>query len=172
VNWDDAQAYVAWLSRKTGRCYRLPTEAEWEYAARAGTQTPSWRGASITSANANFNGRFGNAGDYRAKTVPVDEFEPNPWGLYQVHGNVWEWCQDLWATGYQGAPADGSARESVPATDRHWLLTALMQQKTPERVVRGGSWRSLATDMRSARRTGFPHNHRADSIGFRVACDL
>ena len=98
VNWDDAQAYVAWLSRKTGKTYRLLSEAEREYVTRAGTTTPFWCGPSISTSQANYDGNHtygsGSKGEYRQKTMPVDSFQPNPWGLYQVHGNVWEWTED------------------------------------------------------------------------------
>ncbi|MEO1277147.1 MAG: SUMF1/EgtB/PvdO family nonheme iron enzyme, partial [Pseudomonadota bacterium] len=99
VSWDDANAYCAWLSEQTGADYRLPSEAEWEYACRAGTETPFWWGREITPEQANYHGNFvyaggGAKGVYREKTEPVDAFEPNPWGLYQTHGNVLEWCQD------------------------------------------------------------------------------
>src|SRR5262249_30260931 len=95
VSWHGAQAYVAWLSRKTGQGYRLLTEAEWEYAARAGTTTPFWWGSAISADQANYDGSYvyrnGPKGEYRRQTVEVDSFRPNDWGLYQVHGNVWEW---------------------------------------------------------------------------------
>jgi len=98
VSWDDAHAYMKWLSAKTGHEYRLPYEAEWEYAARAGTETPFWWGASITPDQANYDGNYpygdSKKGEFRGRILPVDRFEPNPWGLYQVQGNVWEWCAD------------------------------------------------------------------------------
>ena len=113
VNWDDAKAYVAWLSRKTGKTYRLLSEAEREYVTRAGTTTPFWWGSSISTSQANYDGNYtygsGSKGEYRQKTMPVDSFQPNPWGLYQVHGNVWEWTEDCWNDSYNGAPTDGSA---------------------------------------------------------------
>jgi len=115
VDWEDAQAYAKWLSQKTDKDYRLPSEAEWEYACRAGTVTPFWWGSSITPEQANYDGYAvpykggGENGVSRQKTLPVKSFEPNPWGLYQVHGNVWEWCEDLWHDDYYGAPHDGSA---------------------------------------------------------------
>jgi formylglycine-generating enzyme required for sulfatase activity len=128
VNWNDAKAYVAWLSRKTGRIYRLLSEAEREYVTRAATTTPFWWGSSISSSQANYDGRFTYGsdakGEFRQKTVSVDTFQPNPWGLYQVHGNVWEWTEDCWNESYNGAPADGSARTNG---------------NCGERVLRGGS---------------------------------
>ena len=112
----DAEAYCQWLSAETGAEYRLPSEAEWEYACRAETSTPFWLGREITPDQANYNGNFvyaggGAKGAYRQRIEPVDAFEANPWGLYQTHGNVWEWCADAWNDSYQGAPADGSALE-------------------------------------------------------------
>ncbi len=98
VSWEDAKAYCAWLSKVTSRTYRLPTDAEWEYCCRAGTTTTFWWGDEISTAQANYNGDHtygsGKKGEYRKRTVPVDSFKANPWGLYQVHGNVWEWCED------------------------------------------------------------------------------
>jgi formylglycine-generating enzyme required for sulfatase activity len=112
VSWDDANAYVAWLSSKTGKNYRLLSEAEREYVARAGTRTAFWWGSSISPRQANYNGTYiyGNSptGEYRQRTVPVDLFRSNRWNIFQVHGNVWEWTQDCWHENYAGAPADGS----------------------------------------------------------------
>ncbi len=158
VIWDDAKAYVAWLARRTGLPYRLPSEAEWEYAARAGATTPFWWGSTISPAQANYNGDYaycdGPTGIYRAATVPVDSFAPNPWGLYQVHGNVWEWCEDCWNASYDGAPADGSPRLSGDPDIR---------------VLRGGSWLNGPWVLRSAKRLGDPRTVRHPSFGFRVA---
>ena len=96
---------MAWLSRKTGKTYRLLSEAEREYVARAGTTTPFWWGSTISTSQANYDGNYtyggGPKGEYRQKTVPVDSFQPNPWGLYQVHGNVWEWVEDCWNDSYR-----------------------------------------------------------------------
>jgi formylglycine-generating enzyme required for sulfatase activity len=96
VSWDDATAYCAWLSQQTGHAYRLPSEAEWEYAARAGTTSAFWWGNQIDPSLANYDGNYtyanGPKGEYRERTLPVESFQPNPFGLYQVHGNVWEWC--------------------------------------------------------------------------------
>ncbi|HRX72040.1 MAG TPA: SUMF1/EgtB/PvdO family nonheme iron enzyme [Candidatus Competibacteraceae bacterium] len=129
VSWEDAVAYCAWLSYEAGASYRLPSEAEWEYAARAGTTTAFWWGNEIDPTRANYDGRSayrnGARGAYRQRTVPVDDFQPNPFGLYQVHGNVWEWVQDSWHDDYQGAPTDGSAWEEAGSGPR---------------VLRGGSW--------------------------------
>ena len=116
VNWNDAQAYVTWLSRKTGKSYRLLSESEWEYVARAGTTTRYHTGDTITSSQANFN---------VGRTVEVGSYPANAFGLHDVHGNVWEWTQDCWNGSYRGAPANGSAWESGICA---------------RRVVRGGSW--------------------------------
>ncbi len=147
ISWDDAKAYAAWLAKITGRPYRLLTEAEWEYVARAGTTTPFWWGSSITPEQANYDGNYvyaggGSKGEFRGRTVPVGSFDPNPWGLYNVHGNVWEWCEDAWHNTYQGAPTDGSAWISVTASSR----------QHSRRVVRGGSWSRDPEFLRSALR--------------------
>ena len=114
VSWKDAQEYVRWLTRVTGEHWRLPTEAEWEYAARAGTKTPFSTGACITTRQANYDGNYdyNNCGAetvYRGNTQPVGSYPANPWGLYEVHGNVWEWVEDQYHESYKGAPTDGSA---------------------------------------------------------------
>jgi formylglycine-generating enzyme required for sulfatase activity len=159
VSWDDAKAYTGWLSAKTGRGYRLLTDAEREYVARAGTTTAFWWGASISPEQANFNGNYaylggGTKGEYRKRTLPVDSFAANAWGLYQVHGNVWEWTEDCWIESNTGNPGDGSARTS-PDCGRH--------------VVRGGSFYNIPSWIRSARRHWFPTVIRNPVIGFRVA---
>lgn len=145
VSWEDAQEFLKTLNAKLGlagdRGYRLPSEAEWEYACRAGTTTPFWWGSTITPKQANYDGNYtynnGLKGEYRQKTVPVDSFEPNPFGLYQMHGNVWEWCEDCWNNSYNGAPADGSAWTTVNCSLR---------------VLRGGSWYFIPWIVRSAGR--------------------
>ncbi|MBU6187617.1 MAG: SUMF1/EgtB/PvdO family nonheme iron enzyme, partial [Cyanobacteria bacterium REEB444] len=113
VSWDNAQEFIRRLNEKTGKRYRLPTEAEWEYGARAGTTTPFSYGATITPEVANYDGNnpYGNApkGEFRKKTMDVNSLYPNPWGLYHIHGNVWEWVEDYWHDNYEGAPTDGSA---------------------------------------------------------------
>ncbi len=160
VNWNDAQAYVAWLSKKTGKSYRLLSEAEREYVTRAGTKTPFWWGSSITPEQANYDGSVdpykggGAKGEYRQKTLPVKSFKPNPWGLYQVHGNVWEWVEDCWHGNYEGAPADGSA----------WTTGDCKY-----RVLRGGSWNVYPQILRAAYRVNDYPDYRYGSRGFRVA---
>ena len=106
VSWDDAKAYVDWLRQKTGKSYRLLTEAEWEYAARAGTTTPYATGATITTAQADFDASAsgGKQGTYAGKTVDVGSFPPNPYGLFDMAGNVWEWVEDCWNPNQAGAP--------------------------------------------------------------------
>jgi formylglycine-generating enzyme required for sulfatase activity len=167
VNWKDACAYVAWLSEATGHAYRLLSEAEWEYAARAGTTTPFWWGSSIISAQANYNGNDvydggGAEGEYRQCTVAVGSFEPNPWGLYNVHGNILEWCEDIWHENYNGAPADGSA----------WVEAWVEGGDGDRRVVRGGSWDYDPQYLRSATRIRHTTESRNNNLGFRVARTL
>jgi formylglycine-generating enzyme required for sulfatase activity len=161
VSWDDANAYAAWLSRKTGKPYRLLSEAEREYVTRAGTTTPFWWGAAISPQQANYDGNsaYGNGptGEYRARTVPVDSFPPNPWGLYQVHGNVTEWVQDCWHDSYAGAPADGSP----------WAGGGC-----ETRVHRGGSWRGFPGNLRAARRSWDAADLQDIFIGFRLGRTL
>ncbi len=161
VNWDDAKAYATWLSGKTGKNYRLPSEAEWEYACRAGSSTPFWQGSSISTDQANYDGNYtfggGRKGEYRQRTVPVKSFAPNPWGLYQVHGNVWEWCQDCWNERYEDAPADGSV---------------LTTGDCAFRLLRGGSWLSGPRYLRAASRYRFSVVGRSYAVGFRLARTL
>lgn len=161
VSWNDAKAYVAWLSKKTGKPYRLLSEAEWEYVARAGTITPFWWGNSISTGQANYNGNstYGKSvkGEHRARTLAVNSFEPNMWGLYQVHGNVWEWTDDCFNDRYQKAPVDGSVWTTGDSS-RH--------------VVRGGSWNDWPVGLRSAYRYGFTTEERNSDLGFRVARTL
>jgi formylglycine-generating enzyme required for sulfatase activity len=161
VTWHDAQAYCAWLSEQTGQRYRLPSEAEWEYACRAGSMTPFHWGNDITTQQANYNGShayIGEAGGlYRQMTLPVGQFQPNAFGLYDCHGNVWEWCEDHWHSCYLQAPVDGSA----------WV-----DGDGNCRVVRGGSWYFYPFKLRSAfRYYDFVAISRPYG-GFRVARDL
>jgi formylglycine-generating enzyme required for sulfatase activity len=155
VSWDDAQRYVEWLSRLTGRPYRLLTEAEWEYAARAGTMTVYPWGDEIGKGNANCNG-CGSEWDGR-QTSPVGSFKPNAFGLYDVAGNAWQWVQDCYHDGYDGAPGDGSA----------WT-----EGDCGNRILRGGSWINSPEDLRSARRVGLTTDYRFYFLGFRVGRTL
>lgn len=157
VSWHDAVAYCAWLSRLTGHYYRLLSEAEWEYCCRAGTSTAFAWGASIVGSQANYDA--GSSRDMARPhgTARVDAYPPNAWGLYQMHGNVWEWCEDTWHDSYDGAPRDGSPWED----DSSHL-----------RVVRGGSWMSVPTLLRSAARNKERPATRMSTIGFRVVRTL
>ncbi len=161
VNWDDAKAYVVWLSRKIGKTYRLLSEAEREYVTRAGTTTPFWWGSSISTSQANYDGRsaynHGSKGEFRQRTMPVDSFQPNPWGFYQVHGNVWEWTEDCYKDNYAGAPTDGSASTSGDCGLR---------------VLRGGSLGVGPGGLRAAVRFGMPAHLRGSALGFRVGRTL
>jgi formylglycine-generating enzyme required for sulfatase activity len=162
VSWDDAQLYVQWLSGKTGQVYRLPSEAEWEYACRAGTHTAFSFGDEISTEHANYDGHFtynhGARGESRGGTTAVNTFQPNPWGLFDMHGNVWEWVQDVVHENYVGAPADGSAWEEGGDQAR--------------RVLRGGAWLYQPRYLRSALRNGYSAVLANDVVGFRVARKL
>ncbi len=151
VFWEDAQAYCAWLAEQTGQPYRLPTEAEWEYAARAGTETAYWWGDDIGVNRANCDG---SGSQWSGKqTSPVGSFPANPFGLHDTSGNVWEWVQDNWRDTYQGAPKDGRAWESGDSDYR---------------VFRGGSWNDRSGDVRCAIRSWDPPYDRLDDLGFRL----
>ena len=158
VSWENARSYLEWLSRKTGEGYRLLSESEWEYVARAGTRTPFHFGNTISTRRANYDGRYtygpGRIGPFRQKTMPVGSFSPNGFGLHDVHGNVREWVQDCRNRSYERAPADGSAWEMGGCTYR---------------VVRGGSWQNQPSFLRSAFRSHFHAEFRRSVIGFRVA---
>ncbi|NML96708.1 SUMF1/EgtB/PvdO family nonheme iron enzyme [Paraburkholderia sp. RP-4-7] len=155
LSWDDAQQYVKWLSKTTGKPYRLPTEAEWEYADRGGTTTTYWWGDQMRKGNANCK----DCGDPWHKEGPeiAGSFAPNPVGLYDMNGSVWEWVADCWHNSYQGAPADGHAWDS-PSCDM--------------RVIRGGSWREGGSYMLSATRFKYSASVRQSQDGFRVVKDL
>jgi len=159
VSWHEAVEFCARLAKKTGKTYRLPSEAEWEYACRAGTTTPFHFGETITADLANYDGNYTYAsepkGIYRQQTTDVGSFPPNAFGLYDMHGNVWEWCADPWHENYQGAPADGSVWESGGNQDR--------------RVQRGGSWVNSAVNCRSASRNRNSAGYRYGNLGFRAA---
>ncbi|MTV40625.1 SUMF1/EgtB/PvdO family nonheme iron enzyme [Duganella radicis] len=162
VSWMDAQLYLRWLSEKTGHLYRLPTEAEWEYACRAGTKTAFSFGDTISTEQANYDGHYtyngGQRGAYVQGTSKVGAYQPNPWGLFDMHGNVWEWTQDVVHDNYVGAPVDGSAWEEGGDPVR--------------RVLRGGSWLYNPRYLRSAVRNGFSAVLANDIVGFRVARKL
>ena len=155
VSWDNAQAYVSWLSSQTGAAYRLLSEAEWEYVARAGRQTAYSWGSDIGSDRANCEG-CGSAWD-NEQTAPVGSFQANAFGVHDMHGNVWEWVEDCWNDRYRRAPSDGSA----------WL-----RGNCERRVLRGGSWGSLPRSLRSAERLWNTSGYRGSGLGFRVARTL
>jgi formylglycine-generating enzyme required for sulfatase activity len=160
VSWHDVQRFIGRINeRLPGLNLQLPTEAQWEYACRAGTTTPFSFGENITTDQVNYNGNYPYAdaekGMYRQETVPAGSLPPNPWGLYEMHGNVWEWVQDAWHDSYEGAPADGSA----------WQVS----DSSARRVVRGGSWRNDARGVRSAFRSHIVPGIRHFGLGFRCA---
>ncbi|MDG4595360.1 MAG: SUMF1/EgtB/PvdO family nonheme iron enzyme [Candidatus Contendobacter sp.] len=163
VNWNDAMAYAEWLSQQTGKQYRLPTEAEWEYAARAGMTTPFWTGRCVTTDQANYDGNYGygspdcgaKTGVYRQKTLPVDSLQPNPWKLYGTMGNVWEWTCSQYAKDYDGPE-----------------LKCAEKDTDGSRVLRGGSWGSGPEWLRSAARNLYIPRTGNDNAGFRLARTL
>ncbi|MBW4629786.1 MAG: SUMF1/EgtB/PvdO family nonheme iron enzyme [Brasilonema octagenarum HA4186-MV1] len=162
ICWYDVVEFCARLSKKIGREYRLPSEAEWEYACRAGTTTPFHFGETITNNLANYRPRriFANEpkGESQEETTPIRTFPPNAFGLYDMHGNVWEWCADAWHENYQEAPTDGSAWEKVNNDDD--LI----------RLLRGGSWPFSPAYCRSAYRYSYDADDRYNTFGFRVVC--
>ncbi|MFO5495017.1 MAG: formylglycine-generating enzyme family protein, partial [Cuspidothrix sp.] len=160
VSWDDAVEFCQKLSQKTGREYRLPSEAEWEYACRGGTTTPFHFGETITTDLANYNGTYTYASEPKSKylqqTTDVGSFPPNAFGLYDMHGNVWEWCQDDWHDNYANAPKDGSDWTSL---------------SDDIKVLRGGSWFDDPKYCRSAYRDDLIRDNRDGSnVGFRIVC--
>ena len=165
VSWNDAKDYVAWLSSQTGQSYRLLTEAEWEYAARAGSATKYHFGNSESQLCRYANFYDTTAGNSRAscsdgvgvQTATVGRYAPNSFGLYDMHGNVYEWVEDCWNWSYSGAPSDGGA----------WL-----SGNCERHVLRGGSWFSSPRYLRSAFRNRFISGIRVNSFGFRVARTL
>jgi formylglycine-generating enzyme required for sulfatase activity len=161
ISWYDAKEFCDRLSRKTGKPYHLPSEAQWEYACRAGTTTPFHFGETITTDLANYRGSVsyssGSKGIYREETTPVGSFGvANAFGLYDTHGNVWEWCADHWHSNYEGAPTNGSA----------WLV----DNDNHPRLLRGGSWYVAPDNCRSAYRYYDYPDSRYNGIGFRVVC--
>ncbi|NEP16347.1 MAG: formylglycine-generating enzyme family protein [Leptolyngbya sp. SIO4C1] len=158
VYWGEAVEFCQRLLQRTGRDYQLPSEAQWEYACRAGTVTPFYFGPTITPEIVNYAGDCtygkGLKGIYRQETVDVGSFPPNAFGLYDMHGNVWEWCLDDWHSSYQGAPADGSAWKS----------------SGERKLLRGGSWNDYPRNCGSAFRSSFAPDLHINFIGFRVVC--
>jgi formylglycine-generating enzyme required for sulfatase activity len=185
VTWQDALVFCARLSELTGRSYSLPSEAQWEYACRAGTETPFHFGESITTDLANYlgmdndwKGNYGRGpkGIYREQTTPVDYFKaPNAFGLSDMHGNVWEWCLDPsypWYENYKGAPEDGrvwdEGRESLYEDTSKNIDVLLKDDRNY--VLHGGSWSSNPSACRSAYRNDNNRDARHNSYGFRVMC--
>lgn len=172
ISWDDAKAYVSWLAARTGRPYRLPSEAEWEYAARAGTGTPRFWGsdaeqacrfANVFDRDGSMPGEFPQMAPHECydgyvRTSPVGSFQPNAFGLHDTAGNAWEWTEDCWHKTYDGAPSDGAA----------WIKDGRCSQ----RVLRGGSWISIARFVRSGNRSKIDKDARIYRNGFRVALTL
>ena len=155
VSWADAQEYVRWLSYETGKPYRLLSEAEWEYVARAGTTTTYWWGNEIGANKANCSG-CDSQWDNR-RTAPVGNFRANAFGVFDTAGNVWEWVEDCWNGNYQGAPTDGRAWTSGDCTRRVW---------------RGGSWGRFPENVRPANRDWNDPGYRSYVHGFRIARTL
>ena len=149
VSWQDAMEFCSRLSQRTGRSYTLPSEAQWEYACRAGSDTPFAFGATLTAELASYN---------RQQTTPVGMFPANAWGLQDLHGNVWEWCLDRWHDSYEGAPTDGSAWQEPSDSDEE------------RRVLRGGSWFGIPRICRSACRNHNQPDIASSDVGFRVVC--
>jgi formylglycine-generating enzyme required for sulfatase activity len=195
VSWYDAVEFCARLSRKTGREYRLPSEAEWEYACRAGTITPFHFGETITYELANYDARvtfddvrgtfddvrgtFDDApqGQYREQTTPVGTFPPNAFGLYDMHGNVWEWCGDAWHENYQGAPTDGTAWTNDNNQEQNTGIGSRLTNRWKNirgqnRLLRGGSWGDAPENCRCAYRVRDLPDDVSDNDGFRVVCSV
>ena len=155
VSWADAQEYAAWIARRTGKHYRLLTEAEWEYSARAGSAVHYWWGNDAGQGEANCRD-CGSRWDGR-QAAPVGRFSANPFGLYDMHGNVFEWVEDCYHHGYRDAPSDGRA----------WTLDCAAV--TDNRMVRGGAWHGPTITTRSAARAAVAFSYYDNRIGFRIA---
>jgi formylglycine-generating enzyme required for sulfatase activity len=162
VSWDQIGWYIAWLKAKTGKHYRLLSESEREYVTRAGSTSMFWWGGSITPLQANYDGAKSfpgsGVGEFRGKTLAAQSLQPNPWGLYNVHGNVWEWTDDCWHNDNTTNPRDGNADTAWADCDR--------------RVLRGGAWDSDPKFLRAAARGKSVKDVPARDVGFRVARKL
>ena len=162
VSWDDVQAFIRKLNQQTGQHFRLPSESEWEYASKAGSTTNYPWGNAASHEYANYgkdkccDGHVSGK-DQWVNTAPVGSFQPNAFGLHDMHGNVWEWVQDCWNISYDGSPVDGSA----------WLSGICGSA----RILRGGSWGNIPRDVRSANRHRGSASYRSNDIGFRLAQD-
>lgn len=161
VSFNDAQNYLKWLNGKTGQNYRLLSEAEWEYVARAGQDGPFGNGYDISAQAANFDGKApygsGAKGPYLRKTQPVGQYQPNAFGVYDMHGNVYEWVEDCWSPSHSGATGDGSARKDGDCKFR---------------VMKGGSWVAHGYQTRAAARIRYVTDYRYDDYGIRIARTL
>jgi formylglycine-generating enzyme required for sulfatase activity len=159
INWNECQAFIKKLQQKDHKPYRLPTEAEWEYACRAGTTTPFYCGQTISTDQANYNGGYaygdGKKGVFRERSMPVGSFSPNPWGLYDMHGNVWQWCQDWLGQKY----SKEDVVDPIGTTGE-------------SRVIRGGSWIDNPLECRSAYRGGSRPGLRHSLVGLRLAFSI
>jgi formylglycine-generating enzyme required for sulfatase activity len=163
VSWDEANEFCARLSQKAGRLYRLPSEAEWEYAARAGSKTSFAFGDALTTAIANFDGttayKSALHGLNRGRTMPVGSLKiANGFGLYDMHGNVWEWCAGKYHDTYKGAPSNAAS----------WVTGGDVER----RILRGGSWSNLGVDCRSANRYSYAQDGKHNDIGMRIAMSV
>jgi formylglycine-generating enzyme required for sulfatase activity len=177
VSWYDSVNFCEKLTQKTGKNYRLPSEAEWEYACRAGTTTPFYFGETITPDLVNYDGNYSYGaapkGKYRQQTTDVGSFPPNAFGLYDMHGNVWEWCADPWHSDYGKAPTDGSVWDEKDNDNRYQKSADLLTKSRNDdrrRLLRGGSWYSLPRRCRSAVRSNFASDTRGLYYGFRFVC--
>lgn len=170
VSWYDSQEFCDRLSQMTGRDYRLPSESEWEYACRAETTTPFFFGETITPELANYRATtpfgIGPVGNYREETTPIGSFFANAFGLSDMHGNVWEWCQDVWHETYEGAPHDGSDWTIGGHDGSAWAIGG----EEVFRILRGGAWYCEPKHCRSAKRNQYDPRYGTANIGFRVVC--
>jgi formylglycine-generating enzyme required for sulfatase activity len=177
VSWFDAMEFCSRLSQRTGRTYTLPSEAQWEYACRAGTNTPFHFGKTITIELANYDGNFtyadGSKGIYRKQITTVGMFPANAWGLQDMHGNVWEWCLDHWHQSHEEAPADGSAWLKPSEYNNKATTKGRNDNASDEednRLLRGGSWYDSPRYCRSACRSRYRPDDPIFNLGLRVVC--
>ncbi|MEX0271814.1 formylglycine-generating enzyme family protein [Leptolyngbyaceae cyanobacterium UHCC 1019] len=173
VSWDDAIAFCSQLSQKTGKPYRLPSEAEWEYACRAGTTTPFSFGDTITPDLANYNSNYtygeGAKGACQEQTTDVGSFPANVFGLYDMHGNVWEWCADQWYDSYTNKPESLKQNGAIAWTAENTKISP-KPDVAELRLLRGGSWYDNPRHCRSANRNWHGRDYRGFNFGFRLVC--